>query len=250
MVLVAGAGNGYSQQEMYPAAYANVIAVGSSDYHDNLSAFSSFSPSWVSVLAPGTAILSTVPGGFCGQAAGVPSDCYDYKSGTSMSSPHVAGLAALLLAHNVGATNSEIRGLIESTADATGVLGQNIQAWAEHGRINMGAALSSNAQPTTHHVQSIVVTTVNAGRGNKNGQAVVTIVDNFGNPISGATVSGTFSGDYNQSLSDTTGGNGGVTLTTSATAKGGVAFTFCVDDVIHLPEIYDQSSNVLTCNSL
>lgn len=252
MVLVAGAGNSYSPQVMYPAGYANVIAVGSTDYYDNLSGFSSFGASWVSVLAPGTAIISTVPGEFCGQAAGEPSDCYDYKSGTSMSTPHVAGLAALLVAHNASATNAEIRGLIENTADTAGALGQDFTAWAEYGRINMSAALGSNTQATTHHVQSIVVGTVNAGRGNKNGQAVVTIVDNFGNPVNGATVSGTFSGDYSESHSGTTSGNGDVTLTTTATAKGGVAFTFCVSDVTRPPgtTVYDSNSNVLSCNSL
>jgi hypothetical protein len=53
-----------------------------------------------------------------------------------MSTPHVSGLAALLLAQNPGASNAQIRGLIENGADATGTMGQNLQAWSVHGRIN------------------------------------------------------------------------------------------------------------------
>lgn len=249
LILVAGAGNDYSQDILYPAAFDNVIGVGSTDYHDNLSAFSTFG-SWVSVLAPGTAILSTVPGGGCGQPAGVPSDCYDYKSGTSMSTPHVSGLAALLWAQNPTATNGQIRSLIENGADATGALGQNLLAWSAHGRINMAAALGNNAEPVTHHVQSITVSTQNAGRGNKQGQATVTIVDDLGNALNAATVTGTFTGDFSQTISAPTDGNGSVTLITTATAKGGVTFTFCVDDVTHAGgTVYNSAANTPTCAS-
>lgn len=249
LVLVAGAGNDYTQDELYPAAFAKVIGVGSTDFHDNLSAFSTFGQ-WVSVLAPGTAILSTVPGGFCGQAVGEPSDCYDYKSGTSMATPHVSGLAALLWAHNAGATNGEIRSLIESGADATGASGQNMLAWSAHGRINMAGSLGGSANPTNHHVQSITVSTVNAGRGSKHGQAIVTVVDDLGSPLNGATVFGDFSGGFVESANGVTDGNGSVTFTTTATVKGGVTFTFCVDDVVHDGGTsYNPAANTLTCAS-
>jgi thermitase len=260
LVLVAGAGNNYSDDIMYPAAFANVIGVGSTDYHDNLSSFSTFGP-WVSVLAPGSNILSTVPGDFCGQPLGDPSDCYDYKSGTSMSTPHVSGLAALLWAQNPGASNAEIRSLIENGADSTGVMGQNFLAWSEHGRINMASSLSGSggdggggggggggAEPTSHHVQSITLTTQNAGRGAKHGQATITIVDDLGGPVSGVTVSGTFSGAFNESFGSTTDGNGSVTFTTAATAKGGVTFGFCVTGVSDdTTTIYLASDKIASC---
>jgi len=248
MVLVAGAGNDYTQDILYPAGFANVIGVGSTDYHDNLSAFSTFGP-WVSVLAPGTAILSTMPGPPCGQAAGEPSDCYDSKSGTSMSTPHVSGLAALLWAQNPTATSGQIRGLIENGADATGALGQNMLAWSEHGRINMAGSLGSTAEPTMHHVQSITVSTLNAGRGRKHGVATVTIVDDFGSVVSGATVTGTFSGAFNETQNAVTDGNGSATLTTGATAKGGITYEFCVDGVTYASTAYDPGANTVTCAS-
>ncbi|MCO4810356.1 MAG: S8 family serine peptidase [Gammaproteobacteria bacterium] len=249
LVLVAGSGNDYSQKVMYPAGYANVIGVGATDYHDNLSAFSSFGP-WVSVLAPGSTILSTVPGAPCGQPAGEPSDCYDYKSGTSMATPHVAGLAALLWAHNPGSSNAQIRSSIESGADSNGALDQNLLAWSQHGRINMVTALGNNSDPTTHHVQSIVLATASAGRGSKRGQATVSIVDDLGSPVAGATVSGTFTGAFTETQAGVTGANGSVVLTTDATAKGGISFGMCVDSVVHGVTTYNSSGNTITCTSL
>ena len=90
---------------------------------------------------------------------------------------------------------------------------------------------SSNSGPTVLQVGSIALSTVNAGKGRKNGRAVVTVVDDLGNPISGATVSGTFTGSFNEAVSGSSGGSGAATLTTSQTVKGGASFTFCVDDI-------------------
>lgn len=98
-------------------------------------------------------------------------------------------------------------------------------------------------------VSGITLATVNAGQGKKRGQAQVTIVDHTGAPVSGASVIGTFSGSYNETRSATTNGSGVAVITTSATAKGGVAFSFCIDDVSgSLP--YDAGQNVETCDSL
>jgi len=251
IVIVAGAGNEYSDTVMYPAGYQNVIAVASTDQHDNLSHFSSFG-GWVSVLAPGSTILSTVPGGFCGQSDTVPSECYDWKSGTSMSAPHVAGLAALLWAHMPGATNAEIRSVIQSTADPLGALGQSFDAWSQYGRIDMSAALSSAGtplEPSAHHVDALTGGTISEGKGSKRGEIQVRIVDDLGNPVAGATVYGDFGGDFNESASGSTNAVGEVTMTTTGTAKGGVSFSFCVNDVAGATA-YDASMNVLTCIEL
>lgn len=250
LVIVAGAGNEYNDTIMYPAGYGNVIAVGSTDQHDNLSYFSTFG-SWVSVLAPGSVILSTVPGEFCGQSE--PSDCYDWKSGTSMSTPHVAGLAALLWAHLPGATNAGIRSVIQTTADPVGALGQNFHAWAEYGRINMSAALSASStplEPVSHHVDSLTASILNVGKGSKAGQVQVRIRDDLGNAVAGATVSGEFSGAFVDAASGVTDGSGQATLTTSGTAKGSVSFTFCVSDVVAASTTYDPASNLVGCASL
>jgi hypothetical protein len=72
---------------IYPASYNldNIISVCATDSNDNLAYFSHYGRNTVDIGAPGWSILSTIRYGY-----------YDYKSGTSMSAPHVAGLAALI----------------------------------------------------------------------------------------------------------------------------------------------------------
>lgn len=101
--------------------------------------------------------------------------------------------------------------------------------------------------PTSMHVQSIVTGTVNAGGGQKKGTATVTVHDNFENPVADATVTGTFSGSFNESVSGVTGADGTITFTTSSSARGGVTVDFCVDALSHASLSYDASSNDITC---
>jgi hypothetical protein len=102
--------------------------------------------------------------------------------------------------------------------------------------------------PTTMHVASITVGTRNAGGGQKYAQATVTIVDDQGNPVGSATVTGTFSGDVSGSAGGATGGGGSVTLE-AGPKKGRLSFTFCVDSVSHSTLTYDAGANAQTCVS-
>ncbi|MEJ2169108.1 MAG: S8 family serine peptidase, partial [Desulfobacterales bacterium] len=71
---------------------------------------------------------------------------YTFKSGTSMATPHVAGLAALIKAHNPALTATEIKALILGSVDSkaawTGVV-------ATGGRINAASALAALKYPTS-----------------------------------------------------------------------------------------------------
>jgi len=108
---------------------------------------------------------------------------------------------------------------------------------------NGSSAASNTASATTNNggggtaqitVDSITVTTVNAGKGAKAGQAVVVISDGLGNLLQGATVVGDFTGTLTESgLTGTTDNAGSATITTSGTAKGGVSLTFCATSVTH-----------------
>jgi thermitase len=137
VVIVAAAGNNGNNQLHYPAAYNNVMAVAATDHNDQRASFSNWG-SWVSVAAPGTSILSTILGGG-----------YDYKQGTSMASPHVAGQAGLIWSKGDYTTNSGVRTQIEQTADKIAGTGTS---WA-HGRINackaVGGACDVATSPPT-----------------------------------------------------------------------------------------------------
>jgi thermitase len=117
-VVIAAAGNDGVSTTFEPASYSNVIAVGAVDSSDRRASFSNYG-SWVDVSAPGVDIAATVP-----------NNGYAYMSGTSMASPHVAGLAGLLASQ--GRSNSQIRQAIEQTADYVSGTG----TYTQHGRIN------------------------------------------------------------------------------------------------------------------
>ena len=66
---------------------------------------------------------------------------YGYMSGTSMATPHVSGLAALILSRNPTLTPDQVRAIIESTADDLGPTGRDI--YYGDGRINAARALAA-----------------------------------------------------------------------------------------------------------
>ena len=87
LVLVAAAGNESTSAPVYPAALNNyVVGIASTTNWDSRSSFSNFGATDVWIAAPGENIVSTFPGG-----------TYASASGTSFSSPMVAGTAALML---------------------------------------------------------------------------------------------------------------------------------------------------------
>lgn len=111
--LAAAAGNNASSAAFYPAYYANAMAVAATDSSDRRASFSDYG-SWVDIGAPGVSIYSTIVGG------------YQAWSGTSMASPYVAGLAALLFTrardnNGNGRLNDEVRSRISATADLVGL---------------------------------------------------------------------------------------------------------------------------------
>ncbi len=86
-LLIASAGNAGTWGPAYPAMYPGVVAVSAVDWWGWKTMFSNFGDH-IGFAAPGENILSTVPG----------TDGYRWADGTSMASPHVAGVAALVMA--------------------------------------------------------------------------------------------------------------------------------------------------------
>ncbi|MDN5347232.1 MAG: thermitase [Clostridia bacterium] len=116
VVLVAAAGNDGSSAPFYPAFYSNCIAVGATDENDSRASFSNYGP-WVDIAAPGQNVFSTTPNhdNYI-HNYGIAFN-YDYLSGTSMASPHVAGIAALVWAKYPQLDNSKVRKKIEEGVD-------------------------------------------------------------------------------------------------------------------------------------
>jgi subtilisin family serine protease len=151
VLLVAAAGNNWGGSVSYPAAYAasydNVICVSSTDATDHVSPFSSIG-SQVCVAAPGgygspydsDDIYSTMPNYYVTLNGYGITQTYGYCAGTSMASPMVTGVAALVLSVDSSLQPSEVREIIEVTAEQVGgysyspVTGKCTQLG--HGRVN------------------------------------------------------------------------------------------------------------------
>lgn len=116
VLFVAAAGNESSDSDVhphYPSGYSlpNVISVAATTNTDSLASFSNFGAHSVLMGAPGSGILSTLPG-----------NSYGNLSGTSMASPHVAGAAALLCAANATLSVNQLRALLAFNGDPTAAL--------------------------------------------------------------------------------------------------------------------------------
>lgn len=135
-VICAAAGNGGGNNMIWPARYVNCIAVGATDHTDARAGFSSYGAD-LDVTAPGANVYSTVPG-----------NQYGFNSGTSMATPHVSGLAALLFSLDPALSNSQVRSLIESTCDDKGSAGWD--QFFGFGRINANRAILTANLPLVY----------------------------------------------------------------------------------------------------
>ncbi len=106
-ILVAAAGNNNASTVFYPAGYNNVISVASTTPTDAKSSFSQYG-TWINISAPGSNIRSTYA---------TSSTAYSSISGTSMASPHVAGLLGLMRSAAPNATNQDLINCLYSGAD-------------------------------------------------------------------------------------------------------------------------------------
>jgi subtilisin family serine protease len=135
VTVIAAAGNTGTSVLQYPASYPGVISVGAADpTTGNIASFSTFNSS-VTIAAPGVGILSTYP------AAGGAST-YAFLDGTSMATPHVAGIAALLIAKGSATTPAQIREALICSALDRGAVGRD--NFFGHGLVQADYALNWN----------------------------------------------------------------------------------------------------------
>ena len=132
ILFVAAAGNSSVSNDRtphFPSSYnvPNVVSVAALDRNDQLAKFSNWGAKSVAIGAPGVDILSTWLG-----------NAYEEKSGTSMATPVVAGVAALIVAEHQGMSVDDVRKkLLASTDPIVALKGKTVTG----GRINAAKAL-------------------------------------------------------------------------------------------------------------
>jgi len=155
VTIVAGAGNDGSSRKVYPAGYDDyVIAVGATQYDQQLAPYSNYG-SYVDLVAPGG--NSNLDQNHDGYGDGVLQQSqkissynqvsfgYYFFQGTSMSAPHVAGVAALIIANGNATTPDQVREVLQTTAEDLGSAGYDTTyGW---GLVDAFAALQGSAAP-------------------------------------------------------------------------------------------------------
>lgn len=110
VLFVAAAGNENNDNDKYPSYPANykidnVISVGAMDYRYRRASFSNYGETSVHVFGPGVSILSTVP-----------NNRGSYMSGTSMATPFISGISALILSYYPDIEVKEVREILVKTS--------------------------------------------------------------------------------------------------------------------------------------
>jgi len=146
IVFVAAAGNDRANNDAapaYPASYEidNIISVAATDNRDNIASFSNYGATRVHVAAPGVKVYSTTKDG--GYAA---------FSGTSMATPHVSGIVALMLSSHPEWDYSEIKQRLIQTSDPVRALRRRVVA---KGRVNAFNAMNGIVPPSSDPDESL-----------------------------------------------------------------------------------------------
>lgn len=132
IVCVAAAGNDNSDNPSYPASYNHVISVAASNQTDGKASFSNYGAT-IDVTAPGTNIYSTVASS---------TTLYAEMQGTSMSTPLVASLCALMRSHIPTLGVDELEACIKDNCDNIDAQNPNFVGLLGAGRINAFKAIT------------------------------------------------------------------------------------------------------------
>ena len=190
VLFIAAAGNSASDNDTtpaYPASYAleNVISVAAVDLEGRRAWWSNYGRNTVHLGAPGVGIYSTVADA---------DDAYAIYSGTSMATPHVAGVAALLLSHRPSSTIEDLRArLINTTRPLADLSGKTVSG----GMVHAYNALLAQGDGV---LELAVTADPNPLNGGRTAKFIVSVTDTF--PVLDATVNGTLGGLGNVTFKD------------------------------------------------
>lgn len=234
-IFVAAAGNANSNNDtspFYPATYdnTNLISVAATNNNDGKASFSNYGATTVDLGAPGENIYSTY------------GSSYAYLSGTSMASPHVAGVVALVYGQNPSWSWSDVKNRIMSTTrPVSGLSGRCVTG----GVVNAGAAIvAGNTAP-------VVTISSPTNGGSADGGTSVTFSGSAtdtqdGNLTAGliwtSNLQGTIGTGGSFSRSDLVGGTH--TITASVTDSGGLTGSNSITFTINVPTVPNAPSNL------
>ncbi len=135
-LVIFAAGNSGSPKKFYPSSYDRVICVAATNNKDKKTFYSTYG-NWVDIAAPGGEF-----GGLTDVMSINGYGDYLFDHGTSMASPHVAGVAALVASYLKGKTSaSDIREILLSTTDNIDAMNPNFIGKIGTGRVNAYQAL-------------------------------------------------------------------------------------------------------------
>jgi len=258
-VFAAGNGGPNSNTSYSPANNPSAFAVGSIDNNSNIYGLSSRGPTtcggstgvFPELVAPGVNVRTTDLGGF-----------YTTASGTSLSSPHVAGGLALLLSaySNISASQQQ-NALLASAVDLGASGPDDIYGY---GRLDLPAAYqwlvtASTATPTplptftptatptaapaaALHVGDLDRSSVLAGT-KWNGTVTIYVHDNNHQPVSGATVYGKWTNGATGNVSCATNSSGICSITKTGLKTTVASITFTVTNITRTGLTYQSSAN-------
>lgn len=143
-IFISSAGNTPDGQQYFPAAYPPVISVAATDHNDQKTQYSNYGEH-VSISAPGGQLFAGNSEG--GVYSADLQSVYSYKQGTSMASPHVAGVAALIASYYPGISREELISRLLNTADNIDAQNPTYAGFLGTGRVNATRALTEDPAP-------------------------------------------------------------------------------------------------------
>jgi len=236
VVAASGNYNLYGQSGVsIPGCMSGAIGVGAVDGSDGIPWWSGEGIS-LDIAAPGVNIYSTLP-----------DNTYASYSGTSMATPHVSGVIALMKQARRSLSVDETRNVLFTSAKDFGSSGfDRYYGW---GRVNASAAVEYAGNFDTigkMHIQSITITSQKDKTRGTRAAAVITVVDETGSPAQGASVSVRWSGVTSDADWASTGSDGKATVYSDWKRNARGTFTATVTNVIKPGLLYNASAGMVT----